>query len=47
MCIRDSIYSEDGTYLGYTSQYIDLNSPENLPIKNQAMLGFFMLYLNI
>ena len=41
------IYSEDGTYLGYTSQYIDLNSPENLPIKDQAMLGFFMLYLDI
>ena len=41
------IYSEDGTYLGYNSQYIDLNSPENLPIKNQAMLGFFMLYLDI
>jgi hypothetical protein len=41
------IYSEDGTYLAYTTQYIDLNSPENLPIKDQAMLGFFMLYLDI
>ena len=41
------IYSEDDTYLGYTSQYIELNSPENLPIKYQAMLGFFMLYLDI
>ena len=41
------IYSEDGTYLVYTSHYIDLNSPENLPIKDQAMLGFFMLYLDI
>ena len=41
------IYSEDYTYLGYTSQYIELNSPENLPIKNQALLGFFMLYLEI
>ena len=41
------IYSEDGTPLGYTSRYIELNSQENLPINDQAMLGFFMLYLNI
>jgi hypothetical protein len=41
------IYSEDYNLLGFTSRYIELNSPENLPIKYQAMLGFFMLYLNI